>query len=79
MDLIFYCPHCNDKLIINTNDLNCKIFRHGQYKDGRPLDPHAPKVLCDSVVKSDLVYGCAKPFQIIKNEGNYTIKICDYI
>lgn len=29
--LIINCPHCDSKILINK--INCKIFRHGVYKD----------------------------------------------
>jgi hypothetical protein len=67
------CPHCGGE--IQIIELNCKIFRHAVYKDGKQLDPHASKELCDLVVKENLVYGCAKPFQIVDGKA---VK-CDYI
>jgi hypothetical protein len=33
------------------------------------------KEACEELVKNDLIYGCGKPFQIVKNEAI----ICDYI
>jgi len=68
------CPHCDGD--IQILQINCGIFRHGVYKDGRQLDPHASKELCDQVVKDNLVYGCAKPFKI--SPGGKAEK-CDYI
>ena len=29
-DYIFICLHCNNEFIININDFNCKILRHGK-------------------------------------------------
>lgn len=72
--MIISCPYCNGDIIIL--ELNCKIFRHGQFKDtGKQLNPHASKELCDKVIEEDLVYGCAKPFKIVNGKAEK----CDYI
>jgi len=56
--------------------LNCKIFRHAIFKNGGiQLNPHASKEECDKVIKDNLVYGCAKPFEIINEKA---VK-CEYI
>lgn len=68
-----FCPHCGCK--IQIIELNCRVFRCGIYKsNGKQLDPHALKELCDKVAKDGLVYGCAKPFEII---NDVAVK-CDY-
>jgi len=68
------CPYCNGEIIII--ELNCKIFRHAVFKDnGKQLDPHASKELCDRVIEENLVYGCAKPFRIVDGK----VEKCDYI
>lgn len=80
MDLEFECPHCKNTLIINTNEINCGIFRHAVLKSNlQQINPHEPKESCDKLVVDDLVYGCAKPFQIIKQGNKYIIQICEYI
>ena len=80
MDLEFICPHCNHILIVNTNEMNCGIFRHAVLKSNlQQINPHEPKESCDKYVVDGLVYGCAKPFQIIKQDNIYIIQICDYI
>jgi hypothetical protein len=66
------CPHCGGG--IEIMELNCKIFRHGQYKDGKQLEPHASKSQCDKLSFENLIHGCGKPFKIVS--GN-AIK-CDY-
>ena len=72
----FTCPHCNISIIVMKNEMNCRIFRCGEYKKTRqPIPPHLPKNLCDELVKNDLIYGCGKPF-IFKNDK---LEICDYI
>lgn len=72
--LIVICPHCNDPVIIE--ELNCCIFRHGVKKDSyQPINPHAPKHVCDYLVENNLIYGCGKPFKVINEKA----EICDYI
>ena len=74
---IYNCPHCNDEIIIYKNELNCRIFRHGSFKDsGKQLNPHAPKSECDQVSIQGLIHGCGKPFKI--NDDNSIVK-CDYV
>ena len=75
---IIICPHCNNYIIIEK--LNCGIFRHGIYKNnGKQIDPHASKEICDKLIKDNVIYGCGKPFQIIEIKNTFEIKICDYI
>jgi len=75
--LIFNCPHCEMKIIVEIKDLNCHIFRHAVYKEtGEPIPPHAPKEECDKLFDNGLIYGCGKPFRI---NGNNDIEVCDYI
>ena len=84
--IFFQCPHCNGSIEVEKTQLNCCIFRHGIYKkNGCPIPPHASKEECDSLVKQDLIYGCAGPYKLvksIKDSSNYsliTVIICDYI
>lgn len=73
---IFKCPHCKADIIVDKKQLNCKIFRCGIYKKtGRQISPHSKKVLCDKLLKNNLIYGCAKPFRFV---GKY-VESCDYI
>lgn len=77
-DVIVVCPHCKEQLLIEK--INCGIFRHGVIKKtGKHINPHASKKTCDKLVKKDLIYGCAKPFQIFLINNCYKVTICDYI
>jgi hypothetical protein len=81
-DIYFFkCPHCNNYIAVEKNQVNCGIFRHAVYKnDNNPIDPHATKNICDELVKTDKVYGCAKPFKlVIMNDGTNYVTSCDYI
>jgi len=61
-------------------ELNCKIYRHGVYKNSlEQIDPHMKKVDCDRLARDGLIYGCGKPFKITVEEGKYEISVCDYI
>jgi hypothetical protein len=44
--------------------------------NGEPIPPHSTKEECDSLVENKLVYGCAKPFQILVTGE---VVICEYI
>lgn len=72
------CPYCGEFIIIEQ--MNCGIFRHGVLKkSGKQINPHASKRVCDNYIKKKMIVGCGKPFRIIKNEGDITIEVCDYI
>jgi hypothetical protein len=77
MEIIITCPHCSEYIIIKK--MNCGIFRHGVLiKTGKQIDPHANKLICDNYIKKKKIYGCGKPYQIVK-EVEYKVSICDYI
>ena len=81
-NILVKCPHCEDLIIINKKDFNCKIFRHGVYKNNnKQIDSHLNKNECDRLFKDGLIYGCGKPFKLIINEqeNKYFTEICDYI
>ncbi len=75
---IVICPHCKNFVLIKK--INCAIFRHGILKkNGKQIDPHSSKDLCDYYIENDLIYGCGKPFRIINNGGKLETEFCDYI
>jgi len=77
---IFVCPHCSDPVQIFTHELNCKIFRHGIYKENfQQINPHSSKIICDQLFATNQIYGCGKPFRIDKSDDKYIIVECDYI
>ena len=80
-NILVKCPQCSDLVIINKKDFNCKIFRHGVYKkDNKQIDPHLNKQECDRLFNEKLIYGCGKPFRIIKTaQEQYTVEECGYI
>ena len=80
--LIFPCPHCSEMVVVNVREVNCCIFRHAALKNsGKQIDPHTPKEECDRLVLEDLVYGCAKPFQLVRQSepDTFIVQVCDYI
>ena len=80
MDHIFECKHCKELFTINSKDFNCMILRHGVLKSTmNPINPHSPKNECDDLVSKKLIYGCGKPLQIINNNNQFDVIICDYI
>ena len=79
MNNIVICPNCHEFVIIEQ--LNCKIFRHGVYKQtGVQIDPHLCEEICRELKNKNLIYGCGKPFQIII-DVNLDIQVvkCGYI
>jgi hypothetical protein len=77
--IIIECPHCKDNLIVNLKELNCKIFRHGTYKDSyKQIDPHLDKENCDRLFNNGEIYGCAKPFELIEQNDTYVPIKCEY-
>lgn len=76
--MIITCPHCAEFIWID--EINCGIFRHGILKSNLiQIDPHSSKELCEYYIKHDKIIGCGKPFQIVLNNNQYEIVICDYI
>ena len=50
--IIIKCPHCDSLIYIKKKELNCKIFRHGVYKQSlKQIDPHMKKIECDNLKK----------------------------
>ncbi len=78
--ILVVCPNCKNLMQIFKKDFNCKIFRHGVYKKTyTQIDPHLKKAACDNLIKNNLIYGCAKPFQLYTINNSYYAKKCDYI
>ena len=78
MDIIIICPHCSNSIMIQQ--LNCKIFRHGIYKDSyKQINPHMKKENCDRLREQNKIYGCGKPFKLIIENDNYKAIECEYI
>jgi hypothetical protein len=72
----FECPHCFLLIQVNKNEIACKIFRHGYYKDTwKQIPPHSSKEICDKLFEENRIYGCGKPFTF---DGKIVEK-CDYI
>ena len=75
---IVKCPHCNEIILIE--EINCKIFRHGVFKNNlKQIDPHLSKEKCDLLINNKEIYGCGKPFRIIQKDNVWISEICDYI
>jgi hypothetical protein len=76
---IIQCPYCGVQVLIEQ--INCAIFRHGIFKsNGEQINPHTPKVECDRLFEKNQIYGCGKPFKLVKDiSNNWIAEICDYI
>jgi len=77
---IFTCPHCEGTIIVNRNELNCRIFRHGIFRhSGEQMNPHSPKEECDRLAAENQIIGCGKPF-LVEGEGCEAKAVeCGYI
>lgn len=78
-NLIYECPHCKCLILTEKNQINCKIFRHGMYKNFQQINPHMTKQKCDFLVKHKKIYGCGKPYQLYLENEEWKAKMCDYI
>jgi hypothetical protein len=81
---IYPCPHCLSMIQVHKDEINCKIFRHATYKKniteiGEQVNPHASKEECDKLVTLNLVYGCAKPYEMYLEGTEMKVRRCDYI
>ena len=78
--IVIQCPNCQAFIEVLREQVNCAIFRHGIYKkDLKQMDPHAPKEVCDELVRQELIYGCGRPFKLCQVEGTWYAVKCDYI
>ena len=78
-NIIVKCPHC--ELLVQTliKEFNCKIFRHGVFKlNLTQIDPHLSKEGCDELKGKDLIYGCGKPYELVKKENDWIAVACEY-
>ena len=73
------CPHCRCPVVIEA--INCGIFRHGVLKStGEQIPPHASKEVCDELASRGDIYGCGKPFRVVKNNLDELVcEECEYI
>ena len=76
---IIKCPHCSDYIQIHRNDINCRIFIHGVYKQTmQQVNPHLHRQSCDQLIRAGHIYGCGNQFTFspdigLKQVGNQHI------
>lgn len=79
---MFPCPFCLSLIKVKKDQLNCRIFRHGVYKNnGKGINPHLNEKKCKELVNKNLIYGCAGPFKFYgggKKGGDCLVKKCGY-
>ena len=78
MEFIISCPHCSGLITVHSQEINCRIFRHGVYPDGSLVPPHASEAECKEAIEKGAL-GCCKPFEIELISDNWVAKKCDYI
>jgi len=77
---IVSCPHCKLMIFIYFKEFNCRIFRHGIYKENhQQIDPHLSKVDCDRLKSENLIIGCGKPFMLVETISGTIAEKCDYV
>ncbi len=77
--LVYNCPHCNDMIITQLDELNCCIFRHGfNIVTGQQIPQHASEAECQDFSANKDIIGCCKPYEIIKTGLTYTAQKCIY-
>lgn len=78
MEYLITCPHCLDYIIVKK--INCGVFRHGMFiKTNKQINPHASKKSCDKYIKNKEIYGCGKPYHIVKEGDVVKAIVCDYL
>ena len=82
----------SDKLYSETVDLkrgdNVTLRASGDQgtvismqRGGQQINPHAPQSECDRLVDRDLIWGCGKPFRLLRDANNrpHRARQCAYI
>lgn len=73
--IYFECVTCKQLIEVKKSEINCKIFRCGQFKaTGEPIPPHSSYLTCKQYVDSGLVFGCGEAMELL---GDYIVK-CDH-
>ena len=85
----FKCPQCGLMTEVETNQLNCKIFRHGGRATFDPIHPHARQGLHVTQAvdygrpewppQDNQIYGCGQPFQVVSNGNDLVARKCGWI
>lgn len=74
------CPSCGGCVVVYHTEKNCRVFRHGVYKDTFvQINPHLSKEECDRLVNKKKIIGCGRPFRIVFVKDNWVAELCDYI
>ncbi len=69
--ILVHCPHCSQ--LIEIESINCAIFRCGIYRTtGQQVSPHAPKAECDRLAAEQQIWGCGKPFRLVREAASAT-------
>lgn len=77
----FNCPHCDGGILVQWQDINCKIFRHAVYshgaQKGNPINPHETQSNIEKLIDQNEIYGCGKP--ITMSGDCKQVHACDYV
>ena len=75
---IFRCPHeeCKQYIIVQKNELNCHIFRHGILKNNyEQINQHEKKEICDNFKNNDNIYICSINSDYKENNHLFNLKL----
>ena len=81
----FNCPHCDGAVQVDSKEVNCAIFRHGQYNDNpkngnlkwQQMNPHESEAQTIYLADNKLIVGCGKPIMMCPDKTK--VKTCNYI
>lgn len=59
----FWCPWCDGGVQVDQTQINCKIFRHGAFKNnGQQIGQHLPHNEAQNLVKDQQINACGHQF-----------------
>lgn len=67
--LYFVCPHCESGVVMLESEIACRRAIHAVLRDSfQQVNPHAPRSLCEQLLKENKVFGCCRSIEIVGNE-----------
>lgn len=67
---ILRCPYCSLPISLNSDFTDGKIFVHGKMKkNGKDIKSDLPADWYQYLRDNELIYGCAKPFVVVRHNS----------
>ena len=76
-DNVVDCPHCGGTVILIS--IGCGVFRHGFFKSGEQMPPHASEAECRAAIRNGKIVGCGQPFKVEYEGKKMVARICGFI